>query len=157
MIVYKQIAAIAKFVPGIDLIATGGLTVPEHVIEVMMLGAKVTQTVTGILYAGRGLIRRQKQFLTRYMMEQGYHSIEDFIGLGLNYIEPAERMDFKPGKIFAEVDPLKCTGCGLCTDHICLSSYMEDGIARVNIDDCLGCGMCVALCPEGAVSLKQKP
>ena len=157
MIIYKQIAAIAKFVPGIDLIATGGLAAPEHIVEAMMLGARITENVTGIFYAGRGLIKRQKQFLTRYMVEQGYHSVEDFIGLGLEYIKPGEKIDFEPVKIIAEVDPLKCTGCGICTDNTCLSSYMEDGIAWVNIDDCLGCGMCVALCPEGAVTLKQKP
>jgi dihydropyrimidine dehydrogenase (NAD+) subunit PreA len=156
MIVYKQIAAIAKFVPGIDLIATGGLTVPEHTVEAMMLGAKVTETATAVMYGGRGFIRRQEQFLTRFMTEQGYHSVDDFIGLGLKYITPAERMDFKIGKIFAEVDPVRCTGCGLCADQMCLAINIVDKIARVNVDDCLGCGMCKALCPKGAMTLKQK-
>ncbi|HXY73914.1 MAG TPA: 4Fe-4S binding protein, partial [Dehalococcoidales bacterium] len=156
MITYKQIAVIAKFVPGIDLIATGGLTVPEHTVEAMMLGARATETATAVMYSGRGFLKRQIRFLHRYMETQGYHSVEDFIGLGLKYITPAEKVDFKIGKIYAEVDSLKCTGCGICADQMCLAMEMEDKIAKVNIDDCLGCGMCVALCPKGAVSVKLK-
>ena len=156
MIVYKQVAGIAKFVPGLDVIATGGLVTPEHTVEAMMLGAKVTQGVTGLLYNGRRLLKKNIQFLNRYMEEQGYQSVNDFIGLGLEHIKPINRTDFMSGKAFAEVDPLKCNGCGRCTDHICLASHMENGIARVEVEECLGCGMCVALCPEGAVTLREK-
>lgn len=155
-IIYKQIATIAKYVPDIDLIASGGITCPEHVIEAMMLGAKATQTVTEVLYQGRSSIRRQKQFLARYMTEQGYNSPEEFVRAAQEYIIAPETMDFKQGKMFAVVDSLKCTGCGRCVDHVCLAMTMEDTTARVIVDDCLGCGMCVALCPEGAVSLDQK-
>ena len=156
MIVFKQVAGIAKFVPGIDIIATGGLMTPEHTVEAMMLGAKVTQGVTSLLYNGRRWLKRDIQFLTRYMREQGYQSVNDFIGLGLEYVTPINRIDFMPGRAFAEVDPLKCTGCGRCTDHICLAAHLENGVARVEVEECLGCGMCVALCPEGAVTLREK-
>lgn len=157
MIVYKQVAGIAKFVPGIDVVATGGLVTPEHVVEALMLGATVTQGVTGMLLSGRRLIRRDVQFLTKYMNETGYQSVNDFIGLGLEYVKPVNKVDFMQGRIFAEVDSLKCTGCGRCTDHICLALYMENGIANVKVEDCLGCGMCVALCPDSAVTLREKP
>ena len=52
-IVYKQVASIGKFVPGIDIMCTGGLVSPEHIVEAMMLGAKATQFVTGMMYEGR--------------------------------------------------------------------------------------------------------
>jgi TPP-dependent indolepyruvate ferredoxin oxidoreductase alpha subunit len=82
--------------------------------------------------------------------------VEELIGLGLKYIKPGNKIEFKYGKVFAEVDLRKCTGCGICTDHICLASYMENGTAKVKVDDCIGCGMCVALCPQGAVSLRER-
>jgi len=156
MIVYKQVAAIAKFVPGIDVIATGGLTAPQHAIEAMMLGAKATQRVTALLYDGRRSIRKDIQFLTRYVKEQGYQSVNDFTGLGLEYVRPINNIDFMPGKAVAEVDPLACTGCMQCTDHVCLAMSADHGVAKVKIDECLGCGMCVALCPEGAVTLRER-
>ncbi|MDY7019183.1 MAG: 4Fe-4S binding protein [Chloroflexota bacterium] len=155
-IIYKQIAAISKFVPGIDLIATGGLTSPQHIVEAMMLGAKATEMVTGVLYHGRDLIRKSNEFLLRYMKEQGYGSVEEFIGLGLEYVKSGDKIKVDSGKMVAEVDQEKCVGCGICTDSICLASYMDEGFARIKVDDCLGCGMCVAICPEGAISLKVR-
>ena len=156
MIAYKQVATVAKYAPGLDIIACGGITVPEHIVEAMMLGAKATETVTGVLYAGRNLLRRDIRFLTQYMKEQHYNSLEDFVGLGLDFIKPAEQLDFSPGMVCAEIDPLKCTGCGRCTDNICLATYLEDGVAKVVVEDCAGCGMCAALCPVAAASLKQR-
>jgi dihydropyrimidine dehydrogenase (NAD+) subunit PreA len=156
MISYKQIAAVAKFVPGIDLVACGGLVTPEHMVEAMMLGAKATQTATGVIYRGRRLLRTSIQFLGNYMEKQGYQSVDDFIGSGLKYVIPANKIDFQSGKIGAYIDAAKCTGCGRCTQHFCLATYLEDGVAKVRIEDCMGCGACVALCPEAAVSLQEK-
>ena len=121
-----------------------------------MLGARSVQSVTGLLYRGRNLIKRDIQFLTKYMSEQGYQSVDDFIGLGLEYVKPINRTDFMPGKVVAEVDPSKCNGCGLCADHICLATHLEKGTAMVEDDKCLGCGMCVALCPVDAVTLRER-
>ena len=55
---YKHVAGIAKFAPGIDIAAAGGLMMPENVVEVMMLGAKIAAHCTGMLYHGRNLLRR---------------------------------------------------------------------------------------------------
>jgi dihydroorotate dehydrogenase len=68
---YKQVAAIGKFVPGIDIVACGGISTPEHMVEVMMLGAKAVQIVTPLLYQGRKLILADVRFLERYMMNRG--------------------------------------------------------------------------------------
>ena len=149
-ICYKTVAAIAKFVPTIDIAASGGLMKPENVVEVMMLGARLAQHCTGVLLFGRELLRRDVIFLIEYMKTQGYECVEDFVGLGLQYIKPMDQVDFLPSKVVADVDPKKCSGCGRCTDSICLASYMDGLTARVRTEDCQGCGLCVAACPMGA-------
>ena len=30
-------------------------------------------------------------------------------------------------------------------------------VAEINLDRCIGCGLCVTTCPEEALSLKEKP
>ncbi len=156
-IVYKQITAIAKYVPGLDIICTGGLTIPEHVVEAMMLGANVTQFVTAMMYESRNTIKKNVEFLKKYTKEQGYKSVDDFRGLALKHFKPSVDLDFKPGKIYAEIDEDKCNGCLRCINHICCATYMEDKKARVDFKKCIGCGMCVALCPQRAPQLYEKP
>ncbi len=155
-IVYKQVASIAKFVPDLDIIATGGLSSPEHIVEAMMLGARSIEVVTPVLFKGRAYLRKTIGFLSKFIKEQNYRSVEEFIGLGQQYIRASEQVNFKTERIVAEVDALKCTGCGRCTDHICLAMTRDNGVARVIVEDCLGCGMCVALCRDSAVTLLER-
>lgn len=57
--------------------------------------------------------------------------------------------------IVSQVNEEKCTGCGICVT-ICPYGAMEknaEGIAKTNIVLCKGCGTCVASCPERAIRL----
>ncbi|MBU0516922.1 MAG: FAD-dependent oxidoreductase, partial [Proteobacteria bacterium] len=56
----------------------------------------------------------------------------------------------------AEISPVRCVGCGLCIE-ICPYSAIdldEKNIAVVNEALCKGCGTCVAACRSGAPSLR---
>lgn len=149
-ILYKHVVNIARLVPDIDIIATGGLVTPEHFIEAMMLGAKAVGTCTGVYFEGLPLIKRSIEFFKKYMENQGYDNVDQFTGLALKYIKYPEEIDWKLGKTFTETDPIKCTGCGLCLQTLCDASYMEDGIAKVRREDCNGCGICSLTCRQGA-------
>jgi heterodisulfide reductase subunit A len=61
----------------------------------------------------------------------------------------------------AEVDPLRCRGCGTCVE-ICEfhAPGLEEGalgvpVAVINKASCKGCGTCVAWCPSGAISARH--
>jgi len=152
---YKQVGSIAKFVPDIDIIACGGISTPVHMVEAMMLGAKAVELVTPLLFQGRKVIQKDVRFLHRFMKEQEYGTVDDFIGLAVEHIKPADELHSMHDDklLFAHVNAEKCKGCGICVDSICLALTMEDCVARVNTDCCTGCGMCVAICPHDAIDL----
>lgn len=154
-VVYKQVACITRFVPGIDIIACGGINRPEHVVESIMLGAHACEMVTPILLQGRKLITKSIRFLERYMAEQRYPTPEDFRSLAISHIQPGSEVSSSHDRrtLIARVDPLKCKGCGICTDSACLAMSLQGGLANVSPDKCAGCGMCVAVCPHAAVKL----
>ena len=58
------------------------------------------------------------------------------------------RQDFMGGGL-AEIDPEKCVQCGLCRD-LCRFDAISETF-EVNPLDCEGCGVCVDLCPENAI------
>jgi dihydropyrimidine dehydrogenase (NAD+) subunit PreA len=150
---YMDVAAIGKFVPGIDIAAAGGLVIPEHVVEVMMLGARLTQLCTGVIERGRKLIRLCDAFIKKFMVEQGYQTVEEIIGLGQQYIKYNEDVDLMAGQIVAKTDELKCNRCGACVDNICIARYWENGMVRTKESKCSGCGGCIIACPNNAIKL----
>ena len=56
----------------------------------------------------------------------------------------------------AKVNKDECVGCGSCVDE-CPSeaiSMNDDDIAVINADECTDCGMCVDACPTEAISME---
>jgi dihydroorotate dehydrogenase/NAD-dependent dihydropyrimidine dehydrogenase PreA subunit len=153
MICYKDVAAIARFVPGIDITAAGGAVTPEHCVEMMMLGARLVQVTTGMMEQGRSLLRRCNSFLGKFMAEQGYNSTEEIIGLGQKHIKYLDEIDMSAGKVKQVTDEEKCTNCGICADQICTVRYMENGKLKVNDANCTGCGSCTVSCRQNAIRL----
>ena len=152
---YRNIGTISLFVPGIDQAAVGGLVEGKHVVEAMMLGAKVCEFSSGTLWRGWSLLRQATGFLVDYMQRQGYESLDDFRGLGVQYIMPADLVDWKLGRVAAKVDDTKCTGCGICCHNLCWAMSLDKTteVAVCNEELCGACGLCVAVCPEEAVVL----
>ncbi len=62
------------------------------------------------------------------------------------------------GKEIAEIFTDKCIGCQLCTAE-CPAGAIEisaDGVAHVDPEACISCGKCADVCPVGAVNFEKK-
>lgn len=56
----------------------------------------------------------------------------------------------------AKVNADECVGCGTCVDE-CPSeaiSMNDNDIAVISADECTDCGMCVDACPTEAISME---
>jgi dihydropyrimidine dehydrogenase (NAD+) subunit PreA len=152
----RNVAAIAKnYTPGLEVSACGGLVIPEHIIEAMMLGARTAQLSSGIMFGGYSFISQTLNFMSKFMEDEGYNKVDDFIGLGLEHIldHPTFLKWWNEHPVVAKVDYDKCNKCGICMDNFCFASYWKDGWPKIDGSICGGCNLCVIRCPVGARSL----
>ncbi|MBT8398710.1 MAG: 4Fe-4S binding protein [Gemmatimonadetes bacterium] len=67
---------------------------------------------------------------------------------------PAEYFD---ANYFAEVDEDLCTECRICSDRCQMDAIaFNGGPSQVDLMQCIGCGLCISTCPEGAIQLYEK-
>ncbi len=57
---------------------------------------------------------------------------------------------------YAQVDPDRCTGCGVCESRCQMGAVELLETARIQLDRCIGCGLCIPTCEEEAIELKAK-
>jgi Fe-S-cluster-containing hydrogenase component 2 len=68
---------------------------------------------------------------------------------------PAEYFD---ANYYAVVDPELCNECRNCQDRCEMDAVNDSGgPSAVDLLRCIGCGLCVPTCPDGAITLHRKP
>ena len=90
-----------------------------------------------------------------FMEERGYDKLEDFIGLAIDNIIPAEDLN-RDFKILPDFNHDTCIGCGRCYVSCYDAAHQaidwdEEKRRPVLNDNCVGCHLCLNVCPVNGV------
>ena len=175
----SRLAHVLKVVK-LPVIGVGGIYKASDAIQYLLLGCTAVQVCSGVYYKGHKLFKELIEGLTGWMKRHGYSRIDQFRGklfedasclkseweekFGYK-LQPSERgmllADQNPSPITPKVNMEKCTLCDLC-DDICLYGGIkvdhEKKTVVLDSDVCIGCGMCIGVCPEnpGVLWLEDK-
>ena len=130
----------------------GGIETWRDAAEFLLLGCRNVQVCTAVMQYGYRIIEDMTSGLAHFMDEHGFEKIDDFVGMALGNIVPAEKInrDFQILPVFNLDD---CIGCGRC--YISCSDAAHQGISwesqtrkpKLNKDNCVGCHLCINVCP----------
>lgn len=64
----------------------------------------------------------------------------------------------KKGNLIACFDKINCTNCMLCIDYCKFGGLrvLKNGSIEISQDNCFGCGMCEAACPNNSIKLVER-
>ncbi len=162
-IALNMVAEIARdpATQGLPISGIGGISTWRDAAEFLALGASNVQVCTAAMVYGFKIVEDLCDGLSNFMDAQGYPSVAALSGravasvtdwkyLNLNHVE----------KAFIAQD--LCIQCGRChvvcedTSHQAISASINGKRHfEVRDEDCVGCNLCVAICPvPGALSLR---
>ncbi|WP_320151422.1 NAD-dependent dihydropyrimidine dehydrogenase subunit PreA [uncultured Tolumonas sp.] len=147
---------------GLPMSGIGGVSTWRDAAEFIALGCGTVQVCTAVMVHGFSIVQDMISGLNNYMDQHGYNTLDDFRGkavptvtdwryLNLNHVEKAV------------IDQDSCIKCGKChiacedTSHQAITST-KDGERHFEVKekDCVGCNLCVSICPvENCISMRK--
>ncbi len=136
------------------IIGTGGVAAMEDAVQMMMCGADSIGICTETMLHGFAFLEKWLKSLHDYMAKMGFKNVREIRDLLISEIKPANELIVGAG--YAEIDPQKCSKCGLCLEigH-CQAIILTDEAAKIDADLCQGCSTCIDLCPQGAIRMVE--
>ncbi|HHY46285.1 MAG TPA: 4Fe-4S binding protein [Firmicutes bacterium] len=137
----------------IPVIGGGGISTWQDAIMMMMWGATLVTACTVIMWERFSVIRDIVNGMEKFLEEQGYSSFKDITGMSLKYLKASR--DLVVEQAVATIDYDECIDCLKCVElgH-CTAIVEQDGKAVVIPEECVGCAICVRVCPQGAIHMK---
>jgi dihydroorotate dehydrogenase/NAD-dependent dihydropyrimidine dehydrogenase PreA subunit len=152
----RDVFEIRKLVgPGPHINGTGGVASMEDAVEMMMCGADSIGLCTQTMIAGFGFLEKWMKSLKEYMKEMDFQTVRDIRDLLIQEIKSAADLTVWAG--YAQVDPEKCSSCGLCVEigH-CNAILLTDESATIDSQLCQGCSTCIDICPKKAITMVER-
>lgn len=147
----RIVADLSKRHPGVPVVATGGVSRAEDVIEMFMAGATAVGVHTTPLLRGLGWFAKTDAGLARWLDRHGYTELARVRGMALPHLPSKERTE--PLEFIFQ--PEMCTDCGRCVTVCAYGARTMDGKEMsLDCELCRSCGLCVEVCAPGALKTR---
>lgn len=134
------------------ILGTGGITSARDAIQFIMCGADLIGVCTETMLKGFDFLPKWLKQMQEFMKRHGFKNYRDFRDTAVPKFASADKLTLHEG--YAEVDPVKCNGCGFCEKigH-CNAITIANRKSRVAREKCQACSTCVDVCPKGAIRM----
>ncbi|WP_446899053.1 NAD-dependent dihydropyrimidine dehydrogenase subunit PreA [Clostridium sp. LBM24168] len=139
----------------------GGIETWEDAAEFILMGASNIQITTAVMQYGYRIIDDLKDGLSNYMQKKGFKKLKDMVGIAIDNIVPAEKLD-RSYIIYPKFEDYNCVGCGRCYiscydgGHQAIKWDYENRKPILLKEKCVGCHLCANICPVNDIVYGEK-
>lgn len=145
----------------IPISGMGGIESWHDAAEFMALGCGNVQVTTAVMQYGYRIIEDLISGLSRFLAENGYEKLSDFVGTADTEFVTAEELN-RSSTVYPAFDTKRCVGCGRCmlscrdAGHQAILMADDTHKPRLDAKKCVGCLLCSLVCPTGAIGKSKR-
>jgi dihydropyrimidine dehydrogenase (NAD+) subunit PreA len=147
--------AVCPQLKGAPISGIGGIETWHDAAEFIALGCTNVQVTTSVMEYGYRVIEDMIAGLSEYLAQEGYSSLQELVGKGLEHIVDAEDLN-RSTVSYPMFDQKKCVGCGRCAVSCYDGGHQAIGFGadrkpKLIGANCVGCHLCLLVCPAEAI------
>jgi len=145
-----------KTLVDVPISGMGGIETWRDAAEFMALGCENLQITTAVMQYGYRIIEDLIEGMTLYLSENGILNVSDIVGKALPKIIDADDLE-RSSICYPKFIRDRCVGCGRCFlscsdgGHQAIKWDYENGSPGLIPSQCVGCHLCVKVCPAMAI------
>lgn len=140
----------------VPIMGIGGISNWSDAMEYMAVGASSVQVCTEVMLKGFDIVKDMITETEKFLDRKGFTSVRQVIGQAIPKLTSHESL-VKNAPLIAEVDTVKCIGCGKCVVACNDGGYgaviLVEKKAVISKSECDGCSLCTHVCPTDALEL----
>lgn len=142
---------------GIPISGSNGIYDHREVVEFLMAGATTVQVGSILMLRGLKWLPKVISGLDKFMDDHGYASVADLQGIASRSSAKDYSEQFTKSRIHAKVNHATCKNprCNICIQICFYEALSQDPSGKINVheDNCIGCELCLDVCPFDSISM----
>jgi len=143
---------------GIPISGSNGIFDHRDVVEFIMSGAGIVQIGSVLMVKGIKWLPKIISGVENFMDEHGYETMDDMLGVASGNAAKDYTDQFARKRLYAEVvhDTCKNPTCNVCI-QVCFYEALSqnpEGKIDVHADNCIGCELCLDVCPFDSIRMR---
>jgi dihydroorotate dehydrogenase (fumarate)/dihydropyrimidine dehydrogenase (NAD+) subunit PreA len=147
--IYKEV--------GIPIAGSNGIFDHRDVVEFIMTGANIVEVGSVLMVKGMKWLPNIIRGLERFMDEHGYKDIASMYGIASDAAATDYSDQFAMSRVTAEVNGETCQNptCNVCVQMCFYEALSQDPAGKINVhnDKCIGCELCMDVCPFDSIQM----
>ena len=140
----------------VPLSGIGGIEAWRDALQYIMLGCCNVQVCTAVMQYGYRIIDDLILGMQEWMQREGVKSLDEVLGKAVDDFVPTDQLD-RATYVLPRIDREKCIRCGRCYiscydgGHQAISIDAETRMPHIIGKNCVGCHLCMLVCPVNAM------
>ncbi len=147
--IYKEV--------GIPIAGSNGVFDHRDVVEFIMTGADIVEVGSVLMVKGMKWLPNIIRGLERFMDEHEYKDISSMRGIASDTAATDYSDQFAKSRETAEVNAETCQNptCNVCVQMCFYEALSQDPAGKINVhnDKCIGCELCMDICPFDSIKM----